>query len=40
VIGSRGLVRGVNSRPNSRLGAGKIVFVSTARPNGLLAGRG
>lgn len=36
-IGSRGLVYAVNARPNSRLGAGKIVFVSTAQLNGLLA---
>lgn len=36
-IGSRGLVYAVNSRPNGRIGAGEIVFVSTARLNGLLA---
>ena len=30
-IGSRGLVYAVNSRPNSTVGAGRIVFVSTAR---------
>ncbi len=35
-IGSRGLAYAVNSRPNSRQGSGKIVFVSTAQLDGLL----
>jgi hypothetical protein len=35
-IGSRGLVYAVNSRPNSTVGAGRIVFVSTAKLDALL----
>jgi hypothetical protein len=35
-IGSRGVVYAVNSRPNSIVGPGKIVFVSTAKLEALL----
>jgi hypothetical protein len=35
-IGSRGLVYAVNSRLNSTVGPGKLVFVSTAKLDALL----